>query len=97
MESTITRTKLLSLIQEMGQAGSAQLVEDVMDGLGYGGRQEFTKAEFMLVMQGVTDFARRSLAEPGAFGDVSPEESMHVRGMLDALDQHVFPLIRAKS
>ncbi|MDB5100082.1 MAG: hypothetical protein JWM80_4503 [Cyanobacteria bacterium RYN_339] len=94
MESTIPRAKLLELIQQQGQPGSAQLVEDVMDGLGWGAKQDFTKNDFIAVMEGVTAFARDALREPGAFGGASPEERKHVGGMLDALDQHAFPLMK---
>jgi hypothetical protein len=97
LESTIPRSTLLQLIAQNGQPGSAELVDDVMASLGWEAKQAFTKNEFLQVMQGVTDFARKSLQEPGAFGGASPEERKHIGGMLDALDQHAFPILKEEN
>jgi hypothetical protein len=94
LESTIPKATLLQLIAQNGQPGSAELVEDVMDSMGWGAKQDFTKNEFIQVMEGVTAFARQALQDPGAFGGATPEERKHAGQMLDALDQHAFPLMK---
>ena len=86
MESTLPRAQFLALMQELGQAGSVELVETVLVELGWADKQEFTKGDVTIVMAGVAKVARREFDNPAAYGGADEATRGHVRGMLDALD-----------
>jgi hypothetical protein len=93
-ETTIPRAKLLELIDQLGQPGSAALVDLVMNKLGWQTKQHFTKTEFTRVMEGVAQWGIESMQDPEAAPGASEEDKADVAAMLQSLKQNALPLIR---
>ena len=91
MERTLDRTRFLGLMSEWGQAGSAELVEAVLEDMGWGDRQTFTKADVVAVMEGVTAAGQRLIQDaPGA----TAEQRVHLASLMDAVQEHALPLLK---
>ena len=90
---TITREKLLTLMEEWGQPGSGAFVADVLDNLNWGTKTEFTKADVVTVLEGITQASKELIRQPGAI-DADAESKAHMNDMLDALSAHALPLLR---
>lgn len=91
VERTLDRAKFLALMAEWGHASSAELVEAVLEDMGWGERQAFTKADVVAVMEGVTAAAQGLLADaPGA----TAEQKAHLSGLIGAVQAHAIPLLK---
>lgn len=98
MERTLDRAKFLALMGEWGHASSAELVEAILEDMGWGDRQAFTKADVVAVLEAVTAHGQREIAtDPTVAAGTTPEQRAHLQGMMDAVAQHALPLLRQEA
>ena len=91
-DETITREHLLFLYGESGGPEAAALVTQVLAGLGWGEKQQFSRADVLAIGQGIAGFAREAVGR----APVSEQVRGHLDGVLEALEAHAFPLLGAR-
>jgi hypothetical protein len=93
LENTIPRQQLLELMEQFGPPGTGAFISEVMSSLYMSEQNDFTKADFVRVMQEVANVGKERIsAEDGAPG-ASPEQKAHMISLLDSLNRHAFPLL----
>ena len=93
---TISREDLLALFAGPDDGGkSAAMVEDALGRMGWSAKASFVPADLALVDQALTQAARRGLVSvPRSV--LNDADRAHAKAMLDALEQHALPLMRAR-
>ncbi|MEB3284136.1 MAG: hypothetical protein VKN33_02470 [Candidatus Sericytochromatia bacterium] len=94
MENTITREQLLDLMETSGPPGTGEFISEVLAHLAMDKQQSFSKADFVRVMQGVTQVGRQRLNQAGDELKASATERAHMDALLDAIDRHALPLLK---
>ena len=97
MASTITRDQFFQLMADKAGPESSALIKQVLERADWQQKATFTQDEVISVMAGVTQYAREALTGPAGPAQMDAETRSHVDAMLDVLDQHAFPILRANA
>lgn len=97
METTLPRDKFLALMNQYGQAGSSELVEAVLEDMGWGQKAAFTKADVVTVTDALLTSSQQAIEnDPAATAGAAPGQREHLASMLASLQQHALPLLKAE-
>ena len=91
VEKTHDRKSFLALMGQLGHASSAELVEAVLEDMGWGDRQAFTKADVVAVLE-ATMAAGKEMVKDAA--GTTPEERERLTGLITAVQQNAVPLLK---
>lgn len=91
---TVPREQLLAMFEDQGGKETLVLVEQVLARLGWQAKETFVEADVVGIMEGINQLAREALSTPQARALVKPDERQHLNALLNALDQHAFPVLR---
>jgi hypothetical protein len=93
-EPTIPLEALLELIAELAPPESADLVALSIDALGLGGKEAFSRADFVAVLAHVTRYGQRLVQDPAHTPGATDTQRAHMAAMLEAVSAHAIPLLQ---
>ena len=93
--STISRERFLELMTEKAGPEAAPFTEQILARKGWQAKTTFTQADVVEFAAGITSYAREAMVGPAAPAAMDDATRAHVGALLDMLDEHALPVLRA--